>query len=512
MPNKSIYKVVLVGISGAFMVVMDQTIMNVALPRIIAVFNETTDRAQLVVSAYMLASAITIPAAAFLAERFGSKRVFLISEIGFLAGSIFCGISWDLGSLIAFRVLQGLAGGVLITLTMAYIFTNVPSENQGTAMAMFGIPTMLAPAIGPTLGGYLVDFYSWRMVFYVNIPIVLIALVMGSAWMDETPVTSSSFDLKGFVLAAIGFSSILYALSYAPTWHWEDSRIITLLVIGSVSLFAWVIVELRESQPLLDLRIFKNAGYSIGIGLSFITTFGLFSLEFLLPVFLQTVRGFSAFHSGLMVLPQVFGSIVTLPISGRIYDKIGPRVPVVLGLLVTGLASLWMQSLDVTTPDDTLRMILFIRGMGIGLAMMPVTTYALSTVSQRMTGQASSLLNVSKTVFVSLGVALFATMLDTFQKTNLSLMVQTVTPDSAVAMQVLSQIQIRLMQAGTTPDMAHNQAVVLLYEIVNQRALVTAFQMDYVISALVVLVGIPAAFLLPSGRVEKSGTQAATVI
>ena len=512
MPNKSIYKVVLVGISGAFMVVMDQTIMNVALPRIIAVFNETTDRAQLVVSAYMLASAITIPAAAYLAERFGSKRVFLISEIGFLAGSIFCGISWDLASLIAFRVLQGLAGGVLITLTMAYIFTNVPSENRGTAMAMFGIPTMLAPAIGPTLGGYLVDFYSWRMVFYVNIPIVLIALIMGSAWMDETPIISSSFDLKGFVLAAIGFSSILYALSYAPTWHWEDPRIITLLIIGSVSIFVWVIVELRESQPLLDLRIFKNVGYSIGIGLSFITTFGLFSLEFLLPVFLQTVRGFSAFHSGLMVLPQVFGSIVTLPISGRIYDKIGPRVPVVLGLLVTGLASLWMQSLDVTTPDETLRMILFIRGMGIGLAMMPVTTYALSTVSQRMTGQASSLLNVSKTVFVSLGVALFATMLDTFQKTNLSLMVQTVTPDSGVAMQVLSQIQIRLMQSGAAPDLAHNQAVVLLYEIVNQRALVTAFEMDYVISALVVLVGIPAAFLLPSGRIKKSSMDTAPVI
>ncbi|MGA2159914.1 MAG: DHA2 family efflux MFS transporter permease subunit [Dehalococcoidia bacterium] len=512
MPKPSMFRVVLVGISGAFMVVMDQTIMNVALPRIIAVFNETTDRAQLIVSAYLMASAITIPAAAFLADRFGSKKVFLASEATFLVGSLFCGISWNIASLITFRILQGLAGGVLITLTMAYIFTNVPQENRGTAMAMFGVPTMLAPAIGPTLGGYLVDFMSWRWVFYINIPIVIIALILGAAWMEETPATGSTFDYKGFILAAIGFSSLLYALSYAPTWHWNDPRIISLLALGGICILIWVIVELRVSQPMLDLRIFKNVGYSIGIGLSFITTFGLFSLEFLLPLFLQTVRGLSAFHSGLMVLPQVFGAIVTLPISGKIYDKIGPRVPIVLGLLVTGLSSLWMQSLDVTTPDDTLRMILFVRGMGIGLAMMPVTTYALSVISQKLAGQASALLNVSKTIFTSLGVALFATLLDTFQKSNLAMMAQTVTPGSGIGLQVLSEIQILLMQSGITADMAHNQAVQLLYEIVNQRALITAFEMDYVLSALVVLVGIPAAFLLPSGRIRKSDTQAAPVV
>ena len=158
-------------------------------------------------------------------------------------------------------------------------------------------------------------------------------------------------------------------------------------------------------RPLLDLHMFKNSGFSLGIGLTFVTTIGLFSLVFLLPLFLQNLRGFSALHSGLMVLPTVIGSMVSMPIAGRLYDRIGPRFPTVLGLVITGVSSLWLQVLDVTTPDDTLRLILFVRGIGVGFAMMPVMTYALSSVPQRMTAQASALLNVSRTIFASLGIA-----------------------------------------------------------------------------------------------------------
>ena len=506
MPKTSESKVLLVAIAGTFMVILDQTIMNVALPHIIAVFNETTDRAQLVVSAYMMASAISTPAAAFLADRFGIKRVYIFSQVGFLAGSVLCGIAWDASSLITFRILQGLAGGLLSPLAMTFLFTSVPPEDRGTAMAVFGIPMMLAPAIGPLLGGYLVDFLSWRMCFYVNVPIVLIAIAMGFTWIDETPMVKTSFDIKGFILAAAGFSSILYAFSYAPTWHWDDWRVLTLLSIGGICIVGWIFVELREKRPLLDLRMFKNAGYSLGMGLTFITTIGLFSVVFLLPLFLQTLRGFSALHAGLMTLPQAIGAMIMMPLAGRIYDRIGPRVPAVTGLIITGLASLWMQVLDVSTPDDTLRWILFLRGMGMGFAMMPIMTYALSSVPPKMTAQASSVLNVCRTIFASLGIALFATMLDTFQKTNLSTIVQTVTPDSAFALQMLSQIQVQLMQTGMALQAAKQTAVVTLYQFVNLRASVTAYQMDFVISAIIVLVGIIPAMFLPFGRIKKSDT------
>ncbi len=503
MPQTSESKVLLVAIAGTFMVILDQTIMNVALPHIMAVFNETAERAQLIVSAYLMASAITTPAAAFLAERFGIKRVYIFSQVGFLLGSILCGISWDAGSLITFRILQGLAGGLLSPLAMTFLFTTVPPEDRGTAMAIFGIPMMLAPAIGPTLGGYLVDFWNWRMVFYVNVPIVLIAVAMGYAWIQETPTTRTTFDYKGFTFAAVGFSAVLYGFSYAPTWGWNDWRIVTLLTVGVACILAWVLVELREKKPMLDLHMFKNAGFTLGIGLTLITTIGLFSLVFLLPLFLQNLRGFSALNSGLMVLPTAIGSMITMPLAGRLYDKIGPRVPAIIGLVVTGVTSLWLQVLDVTTPDDTLRIILFIRGMGMGFAMMPIMTYALSAVPQHMTAQASSLLNVSRTIFASLGIAVFATMLDTFQKTNLSMIVQTVTPDSSIALQMLSAFQVAFMKAGLSLEAARQAAVSMLYQYVNLRASVTAFQMDYVIGAIVVLIGIIPAFLLPFGRVKK---------
>jgi MFS family permease len=203
-----------------------------------------------------------------------------------------------------------------------------------------------------------------------------------------------------------------------------------------------------------------------------------------------------------MTLPQAVGAMITMPLAGRIYDKIGPRIAVV-GLFVTGICSLWLQVLDITTPDDTLRWILFFRGMGMGLSMMPIMTYALSSVEQRMTSQASSLLNVCRTLFGSLGIAVFATLLDSFTKTNLAKMIQTVTPGSPVALQELSMIQTYLMQYGFTIDLAHNEAIVLLYEEIYQRAAITAFEMNYVIGAVIVLLGVIPAMFLPFGKFKK---------
>jgi DHA2 family multidrug resistance protein len=505
MPQNAEWKILLVSISGTFMVILDQTIMNIALPHIMAVFNETTDRAQLVISAYMMATAVTTPAAAYLCTRFGLKRVFILSQVGFLLGSVLCGMAWNSYTLILFRIIQGLAGGLLSPIAMTLLFIKIPPQDRGTAMGIFGIPMMLGPAIGPTLGGYLVDYWDWRWCFYVNVPVVLAAIFIGMAWIEEMSTSPARFDLLGFTLAATGFSSILYGLSYAPSWGWDDLRIIGLLAVGSVSLVTWITMELRSDHPMLDLRIFKYRGFSLSMGLTFITTIGLFSAIFLLPVFLQNVRGMSAMNTGLMVLPTAIGAMITMPISGRFYDRIGPRLPAIAGLIITGLTTLWMQWLDVTTSDDTLRWILFLRGMGLGFAMMPIMTFGMASVPQEKTAQASSVMNVWRTVFASLGIAIFATLLDTFQKTNVNIMSQTLTPDSALAMRVISTVQVTLMQSGQTLETARAAGVSLLYQYVNLRAIVTAFQMDFVLASLVILVGVPPAFLLPFGRSRKPG-------
>jgi EmrB/QacA subfamily drug resistance transporter len=504
MPNVSVSKILAVAIFGTFMEILDQTVMNVALPHIMSVFNVTTDRAQLIVSAYLMASAVSTPAAAYLSDRFGIKRVYLASQIGFLLGSVLCGISWDSDSLIAFRILQGLSGGLLNPLSMTFIFMNVPADKRGGAMAMLGIPMMLAPAIGPTLGGYIVTYWDWRLVFYVNVPIVLTAIAMGTAWIQDTPLVSSTFDYRGFMFSAAGFSSILLALSYAPTWHWSDWRVVTLLLVGGFCIIMWIVTELNARKPMINLRMFQYGGYALGIGLTFVTTIGLYAMIFLLPLFLQTMRGLSAFDSGLMTLAQVVGAMIALPVGGMLYDKVGPRLPAVLGLTILGIMSLYMQMIDVTTPDELLRLILFVRGIGMGLSMMPVMTYALSSVPPRLSAQASSLLNVARTIFGSLSIAAFATLLDTFTKINMEEMIQVVTPDSAVALQVLSQIQVYLLQLGLSPDVARQQALILLYQYISLQASSTAFDMNYVIGAVIVLLGIIPAMFMPLRREKKT--------
>jgi EmrB/QacA subfamily drug resistance transporter len=497
-------KILLVAITGSFMEILDQTVMNVALPHIIAVYNVAIDHAQLIVSTYLMASAISTPTAAFLSQRFGIKRVYMIAQIGFLIGSILCGLSWSADTLIAFRIIQGLSGGLMNPLSMTFIYMSVPPERRGHAMSMLGIPLMLAPAIGPTFGGYLVTYWSWRTVFFINVPIAVIAILLGILWIEDTPTSNPVFDVPGFIFAAAGFSCILYGLTNAPTWHWDDWRIITLLSVGGACLLTWVLIELAEKNPLLDLRMFQHRGYAVGLTLTFTTTIGLYSLVFLLPLFLQTVRGLTAFQGGMMILPQVLGAMITLPIAGRLFDKTGPRIPAVVGLVILCAMSLAMQMLDVTFPDNLLATILFIRGMGMGMAMMPIMTYALSSVPPRLTAQASSMLNVWRMVFASLGIAVFASLLDTFTKTNIENMVQTVTPDSSMALSFLSRVQVVLMQAGMSAQAASQEALTFLYAYVSERANILAFETDYVIGALVVLGGvILALILLPSGRVAK---------
>lgn len=512
MPKFAEYKILIIAILGTFMEILDQTIMNIALPHIMAVFNETADRAQLVVSAYMMASAIATPAAVFLCNKFGIKKVFILSQVAFLSGSVLCGMAWNTNVLILFRVIQGFAGGLLSPIAMTMLFINVPSENRGTAMGIFGIPMMLAPALGPTLGGYLVTYWDWRMCFYVNVPVMLIAITIGMMWLNESTVKEDTFDYKGFMLAVVGFSSILYAFSYAPTWNWDDWRIITLLVVGTVCIITWILVELREKQPMLDLHIFKYGGFSLATGVNFVTTIGLFSGMYLIPIFLQNLYGLSAMQTGLLMLPQALGALITMSIGGRLYDKAGPRLPVIIGLVLTIAGTLWMQALDVTTSSAELMLMLFIRGMGMGFCMMPVMTYGMAAVPANMADQASSITNVSRTIFSSLGTAVFATMLDHFQKTNMSVISQTLTPDSPGVMQFLSAAQVTLMQAGQTLEAAKQMGISMLFDYVNQRATVTAYEMDFVISAVILIIGIIPASFLPFGEVKKSSTQDTMVI
>jgi EmrB/QacA subfamily drug resistance transporter len=484
-------------ILGTFMVILDQTIVNIALPHIITVFHETADRAQLVISAYIMANAVSVPLAAYLSKKFGTKWVFIFSQVGFCVGSILCGFSWNLASLICFRVIQGLSGGLLMPLAMTMIFAEIPPEKRGSAMATLGISMMIAPAMGPTLGGYLVDSLSWHWCFFINIPVIIAAVTLGTMWIKDTDKGAVTFDIKGFILAAIGLSTLLYGLSYAPTWGWTDDRIIFLFVVAIISLVSWAMIELRSKNPILDLSVFKFRGYSLGTGINFVTTVALFSTEFLFPLFMQNIKQMSAFNTGLLLIAFALGSAIAMPVSGRLYDRLGPKLPVVMGLLITGFATLLYYNIDVTTPNSFITMILFLRGIGVGLSMMPVMTYALASVPSELTMQASSLTTVSRTIFAALGTALFASILDTFQKHYLGTLVQLATPDSVDALRILSTVQATAVASGISLEGARQLGLYVLYQLVNLRSSIMSFDSVWVISAIMVILAALPALMLP---------------
>ncbi len=491
------WKVLTVAIGGTFMMMIDSTIVNIALPHILSVFNDTIDKEQFIASAYLMSMAVSAPLATFLMARFGVKRIFVGAEVAFLIGSMLCGLSWNTNALILFRIIQGFSGGVLMPLAMTLIFTNVPPEERGTTMGIFGAPMVLAPAIGVTLGGYLVEYWSWRWCFYVNLPIVFLAVIASVAWLRDTSKTADlPLDVKGFLLAALGFSTLLYALTYAPSWGWTDVRTIGFFAVSLSSLIAWTIVELRVKIPLLDLKVFKFKGYSLGTLMNFVTTLGLFSAMLLLPLFLQNVRGLGAFQAGVLMVPQAVGVMIGSVGGGRLYDKAGARLPVILGLLLAGYTTWNLSALDVITPDSTLTWIITFRGMGIGLAMMPVMTFALAEVPTELISAASTISNVLRSVFGGLATGIFASLLSHYEKANVAILAQTATPDSGSTLGILSLAQVTLQKAGMSLESAHQGAIALLYQVVALKAAVLAFDRVFLLGAIILAIGvIPALFL-----------------
>jgi len=257
------WQVLTVVIVASFMVLLDTTVVNVALPTIMNDFGAGLDRGQLVISGYLLALALVIPTTGYFSDRFGTKRVFTISIVGFTLGSLLCGLAWDLNSLIFFRAVTGLAGGITMPLGLALIFRTVPREEQGFVISLVAIPMLMAPILGPILSGYLVESASWRWIFWVNVPIGILGAVMASRMLQETElVPSLRFDYKGFILAGIGFCTALFALTLVSQDGWTGTLVLGLFLLAGVALAAWVFVELREEEPLLDLRVFKNLIYT----------------------------------------------------------------------------------------------------------------------------------------------------------------------------------------------------------------------------------------------------------
>jgi EmrB/QacA subfamily drug resistance transporter len=407
-------------IAGMFMSILDTSIVNVAISAIQTDFGGSTKDVAWISTAYSLVLGVVVPASAWLGDRFGLARVYTIALAAFALGSALCGLAWNLDTLILFRVIQAIPGGILPAVTLVMVYRIVPREKIGTAMGMYGLGIVFAPALGPTLGGYLVEYLNWRLVFYINVPIGVLGLIAAVIWLPKfARGQTQRFDIFGFLTAATGMVCLLLAFSEGSSWGWTGYRILILLTVALLSLALFAVIELEVEHPLLNLRVFRSRPYVNSLLVMAVTMTGLFATLFYIPLFLQAGLGYQAFQTGLMILPQALVMAVLTPVAGRLYDKVGPRWLVFSGLMIAAFGSYLLSGISADVTRHEIILWTCIRAAGVGLSMMPVMTGGLSALSHDLTSSGSSINTVIQRVSAALGLA-GLTALATAQQSTLA--------------------------------------------------------------------------------------------
>ncbi len=407
------WRVLISVIFGLFMVILDTTVVNVAFPTLRAEFKVGISDSQWIISLYVMALGISTPLSAFLADRFGIKRTYVVGLAAFVVGSAICGVAPSLPVLVAARALQGFGGGLALPLGTTLLFGAFTVAEQGLAFGVFGIALVVAPALGPILGGALVDHGDWRWIFFINIPIGILGVALSTLWLRERKAERAPrFDLLGFITSTIGFGSVLYSASVASSDGWSSQHVVIGFVVGGVSLLAFALIELFVArEPLLNLRLFSIPVFTLATVVGWVSVLALFGAEFLLPLYLQTLRGKTAFDTGLILLPLALASGVVAPFSGKLYDLFGPRLVAVVGFGLLAVNTWQLSQLDATTTINFLIFLLVIRGVALGLTVQTTLVTALSRVPGREVARASSLSNATRQIVQSVGVAVLATVL-----------------------------------------------------------------------------------------------------
>lgn len=411
------WKVLISVIFGIFMIILDTTVVNVALRTIQTGYQVSLPDAQWIISVYVLALGITVPMSGFLADRFGMKRIYVLGLIVFVLGSFLCGIAPSVSSsiwlLVGARALQGIGGGIAQPLAAAFIYSTFPPKEQGTALGLFGIALVAGPALGPILGGWLVDLNLWQWIFFINVPIGIFGVSLATAWLgDARKEEQSKADPLGLITAIIGFGAVLFAATHVAESGWDSSIVVTSFIVGAVGLIAFVVVELFVAkEPLLDLRLFKRPTFLVANIIGYVSVIALFGAEFLLPLYLQVLRGRSALETGLILLPLAIAAAITTPIAGRLYDKIGPRMLVVTGFGVLLINTWQLAEIEALTPISWIMFLLALRGIALGMTVQTTFATALGSVPRERLGRGSSLINGTRFVVQSIGVAVLATVL-----------------------------------------------------------------------------------------------------
>lgn len=408
------YIVAIVYVTALFLDILDTTIVNVAIPALGQEFR--SDNAEWIVLGYTLSLAVWIPTSGWLGDKFGTKKTFMFALVAFTIGSMACAAAQTMEQLIAFRVLQGIGGGMLTPVGVAMLFRAFPPAERAKASTFIMIPTLAAPALGPILGGLLVTHANWRWIFLINLPVGIVGIWIGARYLrEQKEPTAGAFDLPGFVLSGAALALIVYALSEGPRGGWTSAPVVVTGVVGVVCAVAMVRVELRTERPLLDLRLLRNNRIFRQCNMmSLFSTMGFLGLLFVMPLYLQLLRGQDALHSGLTTFPQAFGVMISSQIAGRLYARIGPRRLMGWGLLAASLVIAMFTTVDLHTDLWLIRSMMFLRGLCMGFAFVPMQAASYATIEPQDNGRASSIFSTQRQVGISVGVAVLASILASY--------------------------------------------------------------------------------------------------
>ncbi|OLO26310.1 MFS transporter [Alkalihalophilus pseudofirmus] len=393
-------------LSGTFTIVLNNSMLNPAVPYLMDVFHTDAVKASWVITIFMVMMGITLPLTGYLGDKFGKKNMFITGLILFVIASIFGSFSWSMGSFIFFRSLQGIAGGIIMPISMTLIFETFPRKERGKAMGVWGICVMLAPAIGPTIGGLIMELGSWKFLFLVNIPIGLMAVVLSYIYLPQTPRKKDIyFDIWGFLCVTIGIGTILFSLGNISTLdHLFNPLNVLLVLAGIVFLSLFLQIEKRATHPLLDLSIFRIGAYSYSVCVAGISAIGMFSGVFLVPLLIQQVYGYGPIMSGLALLPAALFSGIFINIGGRVLDRRGATWIITTGVTILSLGTISMYFLEIDSALVWVFILMAIRGIGLGLSGMTASTVGMNTIPSNLVSSGAAMNNVLRQMSSALGI------------------------------------------------------------------------------------------------------------
>lgn len=483
-------------IVGTFMVMLNSSIVNIAIPKMMNVFGTDLNTIKWVLTGYTLAMGAVTPITGFLSDTFGVKKLFLSAMTIFTIGSCLCGLAWNSNAMVAFRVLQAIGGGAIMPVGMAYIMQIFPIQERGKALGFWGIASMAAPAIGPTLGGYIIQYMDWRFLFYVNIPVGVFGIAFASFLLKETALKpyNGNFDYIGLFSSTAGIVSLLYVLGEGNSIDWSKPEFPLLLAFGCFCILIFIVNELMHPDPLLDLRVFKIYDFSLSQCITCVTTLVLMGGMYVLPLFLQNIRGYTAMEAGLILLPSALASALMMPVSGALFDRFGAKVVTVPGLLVVGFATYEMSLFNMDTPKLTIILVAAIRGLGLGLSMMPVNTAGMNAVPKHLYGKATALSTTIRSVLGAVAITFMTTVISNQTNYNYARMSEQITPFNQTADTLLSALQELYLKSGIPQDLAQGYAYSTLGNLIYRQAYLDA--MDYAVAITVPLVFVATALAL----------------